>query len=143
MNRSSGAVIALLVCMLQVCSPQAVAGQSKTHNTTEQVKQIHSILQSARQASATLPDSTDKATVLGSIAQAQAKAGDVPGALETAAIIPDSSRKADALGDVAQAQAQAGDVQGALAWTAKLSSDAEKTRALLGIAQAMLMQLPK
>lgn len=49
-----------------------------------------------------------KAFALREIADAQAKVGDLRGALETAAAIPDASRKASALREIAAAQAMAG-----------------------------------
>jgi hypothetical protein len=55
-----------------------------------------------------------KAHALREIAQIQAKAGDMRGALETAATIEDTSSKASALGAIAEAQVKAGDHAGAV-----------------------------
>jgi hypothetical protein len=73
--------------------------------------------------------------------QAQAKAGEVKGALETLAQIQDDQGKAVALGykpfaleGLLQAQVKAGDERGALALAARQPSPVLKVHALLAIA---------
>jgi RNA polymerase sigma factor (sigma-70 family) len=83
------------------------------------------------------PRKSEKAATLGSIARAQAKAGDVTEALRTANTIPTDQAMDDALAGIAPAQAEAGDLNGALETVARVRAAASKADALDDLAQVL------
>jgi tetratricopeptide (TPR) repeat protein len=83
------------------------------------------------------PLNSEKAATLGSIARAQAKAGDVTEALRTANTIPTDQAMDDALAEIAPAQAEAGDLKGATETVARVRDEASKADALDDLAQVL------
>lgn len=78
---------------------------------------------------------------LGPVATAQAKLGDVDGALKTLGRIKDSLAQAAVLYSIAEAKAKTGDVPGALALAAPNADPYTQTRVLLGASQGILKSL--
>ena len=84
----------------------------------------------------TIEDADLRSSRLSEIAEAQAAAGDVSGALETAQTIEIADRRCRALRGIVEAQGAAGDVSGALE-TAQMHEDAgDRSLALSEIAEA-------
>ncbi len=91
---------------------------------------------SALLAAAHIRDSSTQSRVQGSIATAQANAGDLSGALKTAENIPSTSLKSGTESDIAKVQAEAGDITGALQTTALIQQADAKNTALVAIASS-------
>jgi RNA polymerase sigma factor (sigma-70 family) len=83
------------------------------------------------------PPQSAKATTLGFIARAQAKAGDVKEAFRTADTIPTDQAKDNALAGIAPAQVEAGDLKGALETVARIRDETSKAAALDDLAQVL------
>ena len=80
----------------------------------------------ARLAATSIQDEKDLSKALSAIAQAQARAGDIKGALQTVASLPSENSRAVALITIAEAQAKGGDRAGA-AETFRLALQAAAT----------------
>ena len=77
-----------------------------------------------------------RARAFADIAEVQAKAGDIQGALATARGVESEYLRASVFADIAEAQAKAGDIQSALATARGVESESSRARAFADIAEA-------
>ena len=91
-------------------------------------------LPAAQEAVLTIQDARLKVYAVNSMMKAQAKAGDIKGALEIA------SGNNWALGDIAEAQAARGDVKGALKTISAITEESDKLSPLFSVAEAQAAQ---
>ena len=126
-----------------VCNLITVVGlltfATPLNGSSEEAAGVLTILEQARQATATLKDSFSKAVVLQAIAEGQAAAGDIKGALHTVANIQGDNvdyPKASALGIIALAQIAGGNMAEAHQTAAAIFDGFFQAQVLTAIAAA-------
>lgn len=124
-------VLGVTLCWMTVAAIELASAQGSADETLE----ARNMLQQAKEAVAgVLVDCHQFPYLIGEIAKAQAKAGDVSGAMHTAAGIEDDSCQRIVLGSVIEVLKET-DVQGALLIAGGIQDIRTKTSALLAIAE--------
>jgi hypothetical protein len=120
-----------LIYLMALCVAVGAAGTSNAQGAVAEVFEARRILQEASRIAAAISSDKWKAVTILGIAQAQANAGDVRGAVQTAAALSGGDvKKASALDYIAVAQAEGGDMGGARQTAANIKDNSLKIGAL-------------
>jgi hypothetical protein len=162
--------VALRLLWVALCWMTFTAtGLASAQGSADETAEVRNILQQAREAAAGIPEDPEApqdCTLPTKIAEAQVKAGDVEGAIQTAAGIQNDwckrtvfMRVNEAIGDVqralevaagiqgdgakayfllaiAESQTKAGDIQGAMQTAGGIQDDSVKSSVLMSVARA-------
>ena len=126
----------ILICAAPGLAP--VHGQDfREGNPAGTTVQIQEILNRALEAAADIEDPDKQATILGRIANLQARAGNTKAALAAASAIANDWQRKNALMLIAWGQAEAGDSQGGRETAARIDNDMLRDQALAHLARRL------